>query len=101
MSSIPLDLERRLEQRWTARFSGPLQRYRLEEQRQHTAQSKRQRKTRRREPAGPSFSVCSLAPCPCGVDQITSSDAHDNRADTRRDGRQLPVQQLAGVESDR
>jgi hypothetical protein len=94
MSSIPLDLERRLEQRWTARFSGPLQKYRLEEQRQLTAQSKRQRKTRRREPAGPSFSVCSLAPCPCGVDQITS-------ADTRRDGRQLPVQQLAGVESDR
>ncbi|MDT7813784.1 MAG: hypothetical protein QOJ42_3700 [Acidobacteriaceae bacterium] len=53
MGSIPLDLERRLEQRWTARFSGPLQKHRLEEQRQHTAQSKRQRKTRRREPAGP------------------------------------------------
>jgi hypothetical protein len=52
MSSIPLDLERRLERRWAARFSGPLQKHRLEEQRQLTAQSKRQRKTRRREPAG-------------------------------------------------
>jgi hypothetical protein len=53
MSSIPRDIERRLEQRWAARFSGPLQKHRLEEQRQHTAQSKRQRKTRRREPVGP------------------------------------------------
>ena len=53
MSSIPRDLERRLEQRWTARFSGPLQKHRLEEQRQLIAQCKRQRKTRRRESAGP------------------------------------------------
>jgi hypothetical protein len=53
MISIPRDIERRLEQRWAARFSGPLQKHRLEEQRQHTAQSKRQRKTRRREPVGP------------------------------------------------
>jgi hypothetical protein len=52
MSMIPLDLERRLEQRWTARFLGPLQKYRLEEQRQHTAQSKIERKTRRVESAG-------------------------------------------------
>jgi hypothetical protein len=51
MSMIPLDLERRLEQRWTARFFGPLQKYRLEEQRQHTAQSKIERKTRRVEAA--------------------------------------------------
>ena len=47
------------------------------------------------------FQRCSLGKESCpGVDQITSTDPHDMRAEARRDSRQLPVQQLAGVESD-
>ena len=34
------------------------------------------------------------------VDQIVNTDSHDICADTRRDSRQLPVQQLAGAESE-
>jgi len=40
MCTIPLDLERRFEQRWAARFSGALQEHReehREKQRQHLA----------------------------------------------------------------
>jgi hypothetical protein len=35
MSGIPVDLERRFERRWAARFSGPAKEHRLEEQQQH------------------------------------------------------------------
>jgi hypothetical protein len=55
MCDIPLDLERRFERRWAARFSGPAKEHRLEEQQQHQrviAPDKSKTKTRRREPAG-------------------------------------------------
>jgi hypothetical protein len=54
MCDIPLDLERRFERRWAARFFGPAKEHRLEGQ-QHqrvTAPDKSKGKTRRREPAG-------------------------------------------------
>jgi hypothetical protein len=54
MCDIPLDLERRFERRWAARFSGPAKEHRLERQ-QHqlvTTPDKSKRKTRRLEPAG-------------------------------------------------
>jgi hypothetical protein len=35
MRDIPLDLERRFEQRWAARFSGPANEHRLEGQQRH------------------------------------------------------------------
>jgi hypothetical protein len=35
MCDIPLDLERRFERRWAARFSGPAKEHRLEGQQQH------------------------------------------------------------------
>src|SRR5471030_1966758 len=35
MRDIPLDLERRFEQRWAARFSGPAKEHRLEGQQRH------------------------------------------------------------------
>jgi hypothetical protein len=34
MCDIPIDLQRRLERRWAARFSGPAKEHRLEEQQQ-------------------------------------------------------------------
>jgi hypothetical protein len=58
MSVIPLDLERRCEQRWAARFSAAraLQKqHRLERQQQHqqlTAPDNSKRKTRRVESEG-------------------------------------------------
>ena len=55
MCDIPLDLERRFERRWAARFSGPAKEHRLEPQQQHqlvTTPDKSNRKTRRVEPAG-------------------------------------------------
>jgi hypothetical protein len=58
MSIIPLDLERRFEQRWAARFSRPeqaaaLQKHRLKGQSETLAALlKEKRKTRRVEPAG-------------------------------------------------
>jgi hypothetical protein len=55
MCDIPLDLERRFERRWAARFSGPAKEHRLEAQQQHqrlTTPDKSKRKTRRRERAG-------------------------------------------------
>jgi hypothetical protein len=55
MNSIPLDLQRRFEQRWAARFaSAAPQKHRPEKQpQQPAAPGKGKRKTRRREPAGP------------------------------------------------
>jgi hypothetical protein len=57
MSSIPLDLERRCEQRWAARFSAARaleEQHRLERQQhqQLTAPDNSKRKTRRVESAG-------------------------------------------------
>jgi hypothetical protein len=55
MSIIPLDLERRFERRWAARFSGPAKEHRLEEQQQHqrvTTPDKSKRKAHRAEAAG-------------------------------------------------
>jgi hypothetical protein len=50
MSNIPLDLERRCEQRWTARFEAARalrEQHRLERQQQLTAPDNSKRKTRR------------------------------------------------------
>jgi hypothetical protein len=61
MSSIPLDLERRCEQRWAASFSAARalqEQHRLERQQQHqqlTAPDTSKRKTRRVESAGLTF----------------------------------------------
>ncbi len=55
MSSIPLDVERRFEQRWAARFSSPAapQKHRLDRQSQQLAlPGKGKRKTRRVESMG-------------------------------------------------
>jgi hypothetical protein len=56
MSSIPLDLEKRCEQRWAARFSAARalrEQHRLERQQQQvTAPDKAKRKTRRLKAAG-------------------------------------------------
>ena len=68
MSIIPLDLERRFEQRWAARFSGALQEHRLEGQcQQLTASGKRKRKARRVESAG-------SRSAPSGVSSINRAD---------------------------
>jgi hypothetical protein len=53
MCDIPLDLERRFERRWAARFSGPAKVHRLEGQQQRvTTPDKSKRKTRRVKSAG-------------------------------------------------
>jgi hypothetical protein len=55
MCDIPVDLERRFERRWAARFSGPAKEHRLEQQQQQqlvTTPDKSKRKTRRVERAG-------------------------------------------------
>jgi hypothetical protein len=56
MNNIPLDLERRCEQRWAARFSATRalrEQHRLERQQQQlTAPDNSKRKTRRVESAG-------------------------------------------------
>ena len=55
MSSIPLDVERRFEQRWAARFCSPAepQKHRLERQCEQLASpGKGKRKTRRVESTG-------------------------------------------------
>jgi hypothetical protein len=55
MSNIPLDLERRCEQRWAARFSAARalrQQHRLERQQQLTARDNSKIKTHRAEAAG-------------------------------------------------
>jgi hypothetical protein len=63
MSIIPLDLERRFEQRWAARFSAVPQEHRLEGQRQQlAAPGKSKRKTRRVDPG--------LRSAPSGVSSI-------------------------------
>jgi hypothetical protein len=66
MSTIPLDLERRFEQRWAARFARPVvagapEKHELEKQRQQAATPRnRKRKTRRVE-------APDLEACPGGV----------------------------------
>ncbi len=66
MNGIPLDLQRRFEQRWAARFSSPVASAapnRLERQSQQlAAPGKSKRKTRRVESAG-------LRSAPSGVDE--------------------------------
>jgi hypothetical protein len=55
MSIIPLDVQRRCERRWAARFSGPAKEHRLEGRQQHqrvTTPDKNKRKTRRVKAAG-------------------------------------------------
>jgi hypothetical protein len=64
MCDIPLDLERRFERRWAARFSGPAKEHRLEAQQQHqrvATPDKSKRKTRRCEPAVIK-PACKIAP---------------------------------------
>ena len=51
MCDIPMDLQRRLERRWAARFSGPAKDHRFEEQQQHqraTAPDKSEKTPNRR-----------------------------------------------------
>jgi hypothetical protein len=68
MSIIPLDLERRFEQRWAARFSAVPQEHRVERQGQQlTAPGKSKRKTRRVESAG-------SRSAPSGVSSINRAD---------------------------
>jgi hypothetical protein len=45
MCDIPLELERRFERRWAARFSGPAKEHRLEPQQQHQRVTARRRGT--------------------------------------------------------
>ena len=52
MSNIPVDLERRFEQRWAARFSSPIASATPQKYQQLDAPGKRKRKTRRVESAG-------------------------------------------------
>ena len=53
MCDIPMDLERRFERRWAARFSGPAKEHRLEEQHQHQqVTAPDESKTRRRGTGG-------------------------------------------------
>jgi hypothetical protein len=71
MSSIPLDLERRCEQRWAARFSAARalqEQHRLEGQQhqQLTTPDKSKRKTRIVESAG-STSAATRRPEPAGA----------------------------------
>ena len=65
MCDIPLDLERRFERRWAARFSGPAKEHRLEGQQEHqrvTTPDKSKRKTRRRGTGG--IASADLSPRP-------------------------------------
>jgi hypothetical protein len=65
MCDIPLDLERRFERRWAARFSGPAKEHRLEGQQQHqrvTTPDKSKRKTRGRGTGG--LASADLSPRP-------------------------------------
>jgi len=59
MASIPLDLQKRCEQRWTARFFRPdptaPKKPEAESQQQQTEPAKGKRKTRRVKPAGIRF----------------------------------------------
>jgi hypothetical protein len=53
MCDIPMDLERRFEWRWAARFSGAVKEHRLEEQHQHQrVTAPDDSKTRRRGTGG-------------------------------------------------
>ena len=60
MCDIPLDLERRFERRWAARFSGPAKQHRLEEQQQQRVTAPEERKTRRRGTGR--FAISNLRP---------------------------------------
>jgi hypothetical protein len=60
MYDIPLDLERRFERRWAARFSGPAKQHRLEEQQQQRVTAPEERKTRRRGTGR--FAISNLRP---------------------------------------
>jgi hypothetical protein len=56
MYDIPMDLERRFERRWAARFSGPAKVHRLEEQQQRqraTAPDESKTRNRRAGERGP------------------------------------------------
>ena len=62
MSDIPLDLERRFERRWAARFSGPAKERRLKAQQQQHQRvtAPEERKTRRRGTGR--FAISNLRP---------------------------------------
>jgi hypothetical protein len=53
MYDIPMDLERRFERRWAARFSGPAKEHRLEEQQRATAPDESKTRNRRAGERGP------------------------------------------------
>jgi hypothetical protein len=61
MCNIPLDLERRFERRWAARFSGPTKEHRLKAQQQHQrVTAPDESKTRRRGIGG--LAIANLRP---------------------------------------
>ena len=61
MRDIPLDLERRFERRWAARFSGPAKERRLKAQQQHQrVTAPEESKTRRRGTGR--FAIVNLGP---------------------------------------
>jgi hypothetical protein len=62
MCDIPMDLERRFERRWAARFSGPAQEHRLEGQQHQRVTTPDKAKTRRRETGG--LASANLSPRP-------------------------------------
>jgi hypothetical protein len=67
MCDIPLDLERRFERQWAARFSGPAKEHRLEGQQQHNQRVTRptKAKTRRRGTGG--LASADLSPRPLAL----------------------------------
>jgi hypothetical protein len=61
MSDIPMDLERRFERRWAARFPGPAKESRLKAQQQHQrVTALEESKTRRRGKGR--FEIANLRP---------------------------------------
>jgi hypothetical protein len=60
MCDIPLDLERRLERRWAARFSGPAKERQAQQQQHQRVTAPEESKTRRRGKAR--FAISNLRP---------------------------------------
>jgi hypothetical protein len=61
MCDIPMDLERRFERRWAARFSGPTKEHRLKAQQQHQRVTEPEESKTRRRGTG-RFAISNLHP---------------------------------------
>jgi hypothetical protein len=62
MRDIPLDLERRFERRWAARFSGPAKEHRLERQQQQLQQVAATEESRTCRGGTGRFAMADLSP---------------------------------------